>query len=99
MLSLPDMSELTEKEMEKLGAISPDCTLNIIHDHKIIRKFRLHMPGLISGFDGVSCKNADCISHPAHHEHVIQEFARMEDHIFKCIYCSRPHHFKEIWDT
>jgi len=98
ILSLPDMSALTEKEMEKLAAISPDCTLNIIKDHKVIRKFRLHMPGLISGFAGVSCKNSDCISHPSHHEHVIQEFARMEDHIFKCVYCSRPHHFKEIWD-
>jgi aspartate carbamoyltransferase len=98
MLSLPDMASFDEKAMEKLAAVSPDCTLNVIKEHKVFKKFRLHMPGLISGFGGVSCKNGDCISHPAHNEHVAPEFSRTKEHLFRCVYCSRPHHFKEIWD-
>ncbi|MDQ7826064.1 MAG: aspartate carbamoyltransferase [Candidatus Eremiobacteraeota bacterium] len=98
IISVPGFLGFGPREMEKLAAVSPECTLNVVKEWKVVRKFRLHMPWRIENFGQTSCKNVDCISHPSHHEYTKPIFHRMLGHVFKCHYCDRLHNFKEIWD-
>ncbi len=93
----PDREVLTESEINKLAAIAPGSTINIIAGSKIIKKLRLHMPPRVYNLDSVSCKNDNCISHPSHGENIPAEFFKISENTFVCRYCEKIHTFKEIW--
>ncbi len=95
--SLPDIHELTESQLKILAAIIPNCTVNFISNRQVIRKLFLKMPPRIYGFDNLSCKNEDCITHPSHNENISAHFIRKGGNKFSCIYCEKMHSFKDIW--
>lgn len=97
MISLPDVLELSEPEIKMLGVSAPGSTLNMIQNQRVVRKFRMSMPPRVYDLPGISCKNEECISHPAHHEPVVPEFLRAGENRYICKYCERPHAFGEIW--
>jgi aspartate carbamoyltransferase len=105
IISLPDVTGFDERELKKLAAIAPGCTLNLVRDHKVVKKYRLSMPPRIYGFDEISCKNENCISAPKNLEAVTTEFVRKSDPgntsgaRFVCRYCEREHEYREIWDV
>ncbi len=93
----PGFEGFDGRQMKQLAAIAPGSTLNIVHQRRIVKKLRLHMPPRIYNFDTISCRNELCISHPVNGEMVPAEFSRVEGEIFVCRYCETPHTFKEIW--
>ena len=95
----PGANDLTRKELKRLAAVSPGCTLNIIKDGKVAKKYRMQMPPRIYNFDDLSCTNEACISHPAQSEGVPAMFYRTADNRFACAYCGKSHSFKEIWKS
>ena len=97
IISLPDLLEFAEHEIKMLGASAPGCTLNIVKDGRVARKYRMGMPPRVYSLPGISCKNEECVSHPLQHEPVIPEFLRAADNSYTCKYCERPHAFGEIW--
>ena len=97
IISLPDILTLEQKDIKKLAAVSPGCTLNFIKDQSVEKKFRLHMPPRIYNFEEISCKNENCISHPEGHQHINTMFERKGES-FVCHYCERSFTFKEIWN-
>jgi aspartate carbamoyltransferase len=98
IISLPDILSLDERELKKLGAICPGCTLNMIKDADVQKKYRMGMPPRIYNSQETSCKNEACISHPTAMEHIVPEFIRHGDS-FVCRYCEREHLYEEIWDV
>jgi len=84
--------------LKMLAAIAPGCTLNMVKNSRVTKKYRLHMPPRIYNIEAISCKNENCISFPNHFEQVRQEFYRSETGKFVCRFCERPHNFGEIWD-
>jgi aspartate carbamoyltransferase len=99
IISLPDIISFGEKDLKKLAAIAPGCTLNLIRHAHVAKKYRLSMPPRIYGFNEISCKNENCISYPANNEGVPPEFIRKGETTFVCKYCEREHKFREIWDV
>ena len=99
IISLPDVLSFDDRQIKMLGAIAPGCTLNIVKDARVQKKYRLHMPPRVYNFDEISCKNDSCISSPTHFEHVSPEFYRAGDVQFECKYCEHIHRFGEIWDV
>lgn len=97
IISLPDILTLEQKDIKKLAAVAPGCTLNIISEQSIREKFRLHMPPRIYNFEEISCKNENCISHPSGHQSINTMFYRVND-FFVCHFCEKKHSFKEIWN-
>ena len=89
--------ELSHKEIKRLAACAPGCTLNIIQDGKVKEKFRTHMPPRIYNFDDLMCTNEACISNEAQNENVGSMFYRTQDGRYVCSYCGRVHTFKEIF--
>lgn len=98
IISLPDILSFSQKDVKKLAAISPGCTINFIRNSQVYKKLRLDMPPRVYGFAEISCKNEACISHASHHEPVMTEFLQAGENTFKCKYCEKPFHFDEIWD-
>ncbi len=104
IISLPDVTSFGGRDLKKLAAIAPGCTLNLVHEHRVVKKYRLSMPPRIYGFDEISCKNELCISHPTSLEGATTEFHRKSERgdpggaKFVCRYCEREHAFREIWD-
>jgi len=94
-ISLPDRY-LSFKEIKKLSAISPNTTVNIIKNSRVVEKYRIKMPPRIYGFDEIRCKNENCITNPAHGENVTASFVQV-DGKFVCEYCETPHEYHEIW--
>ena len=99
IVSVPDLLKFGEKELKRLGAVSPGCTLNLVRNHAVEKKYRLGMPPRIYNFDDIACKNDNCVSHPSHHEHVEASFVRKPDSdtTFVCKWCEREHDYSEIW--
>lgn len=97
IISLPDISEFGSNKLKMLGAIAPGCTLNIIKDGHVIKKYRMKMPPRIYNFKEISCKNDDCISNPKYFEGVTQEFYRSQESTFVCKFCEKPHTFQNVW--
>ncbi len=97
LISLPDVTEFDERLIKMLGAISPGCTLNLITNEQVQRKYRLRMPPRVYNLAEIRCKNPGCISHPQYAEPVVVEFYRSSEEDFVCRYCETPHTFSEIW--
>jgi aspartate carbamoyltransferase len=98
LISLPDVLEFDESDLKKLGAIAPGCTLNIVKDQDVEKKYRMTMPPRIYNFHEISCKNEACISHPAAVESIPPEFIRQGES-FVCRFCEREHRYEDIWDV
>ncbi len=93
----PGARPLERKDLKRLAAVAPHCTLNIIRDGRVAEKYRTHMPPRIYNFDDLCCQNEACISNPVNGEGVPASFYRTPDGHFACAYCGRFHSFKEIW--
>ena len=96
LISIPDLPDLGFKAVKKLGALSPGCTLNIVRDKRVVRKYRLRMPPRIYNFVEIGCRNENCISHSGQQEGISPEFERRGDG-FVCRFCERPHSYDDIW--
>lgn len=97
ILFRPGNKTFTRKELKRLAAIAPGCTLNIIKDNVVVEKYRTTMPPRIYNFENMCCKNEACISNPAQGEGVEAMFFRTKDHKFICSYCGKAHSFKDIF--
>ena len=98
IISLPDVLEISHQKLKKLAAVSPGCTLNLISDASVRRKYRLSMPPKIYKFSQISCKNPECVTFPEAYQHVPPFFYRTGGETFTCRYCGKRHAYGEIWD-
>jgi aspartate carbamoyltransferase regulatory subunit len=78
--------ELSGEEAAKVALISPDATLSIIRDYKVIEKHGLHPPIAFRGL--LKCLNPACIVHT---ERVSGSFVveQRDPLIVRCDYCER----------
>jgi len=93
----PGKHSLERRDLKRLAAVSPGCTLNIIKDGKISEKYRVHLPPRIYNFEDILCNNPSCISHPSQSEGIPAMFHKTKDDQYVCKYCGHVHTFEEIW--
>ncbi len=93
----PGKFSLDHKQIKRLAAVAPGCTLNIIQDGKVSRKFRTSLPPRIYNFNDLMCTNEACISNDSQNENVQAMFTKTHDNRYTCAYCGRVHTFKEIF--
>ncbi|MGP1507260.1 MAG: bifunctional aspartate carbamoyltransferase catalytic subunit/aspartate carbamoyltransferase regulatory subunit [Sphaerochaeta sp.] len=93
----PGMTALDHKQIKRLAAVAPGCTLNIIEDGKVAKKYRTSMPPRIYNFDDLMCTNEACVSNDSQNENVQAMFIKTHDSRYCCSYCGRVHTFKEIF--
>jgi aspartate carbamoyltransferase len=93
----PGKLSLDHKQIKRLAAVAPGCTLNIIQDGKVAKKFRTSLPPRIYNFNDLMCTNEACISNDSQNENVQAMFTKTHDNRYTCAYCGRVHTFKEIF--
>ncbi|MBN2653347.1 MAG: aspartate carbamoyltransferase [Spirochaetales bacterium] len=97
IISIPDVTDLNEKTVKMLAAVSPGSTLNMVKDGRVIRKLRLNMPPRVYGFDDIGCLNENCISHISKKEPIKPEFYRTSNDKLVCKYCENYYNYNQIW--
>ena len=74
-----------EVDLEVLGYIDPNITVNIIKDEKLCEKKKLTLPAMIK--DVVKCKNPRCITTTEQDLPHIFKLTNAETETYRCIYC------------
>lgn len=79
-------------DLDILGFIDHNITINIIDDGKIIEKKQLVLPKIIKNV--IKCKNPRCIT--SVEEEIDHVFQRSEDsmHHYRCVYCEQEYQDK-----
>lgn len=74
-----------EVDLEVLGYIDPNITVNIIKNEKLCEKKKLTLPAMIK--DVVKCKNPRCITTTEQDLPHIFKLTNAETKTYRCIYC------------
>lgn len=93
----PGKLEFSRKQLKRLAAVAPGCTLNFISDGMVKEKYRVTMPPRIYNFDDLMCRNEDCISNFLQSENAPALFFRTDENKYRCAYCDKDHDFSEIF--
>lgn len=74
-----------ELDLDILGYIDPDITVNIIKDGKLLAKKHLELPVRIRNV--ARCKNPRCITSTEQDITHIFKLTDRENRVYRCIYC------------
>jgi len=72
-------------DLDVLGYIDPDITVNIIRDGRCIEKKHLKLPAQVKGL--LKCKNPRCITSVEQELPHIFKLTNPETRVYRCIYC------------
>ena len=74
-----------ELDLDVLGYIDPNITVNIIHDGKLVEKKHLELPKKL--LNVIRCKNPRCITVAEPQLDAIFLLSDAEKHSYRCAYC------------
>ncbi|MBQ9120484.1 MAG: aspartate carbamoyltransferase regulatory subunit [Lachnospiraceae bacterium] len=76
-------------DLDMLGVLDPNLTLDIIKDGKIIEKRNPQLPELVTGI--IRCKNPRCIT--SIEQELVHKFrlTNKEKGMYRCIYCEQAY--------
>ncbi len=72
-------------DLDMLGFIDPEITVNVIQDGRLVRKEHLELPEQIR--DVLKCKNPRCITSVEQELPHIFRLTNPEKAVYRCIYC------------
>ncbi len=86
---------LNEIQMQQISILSPNATISLIDDYKVIEKIKVKLPKLIKKL--ILCQNTTCIVN-SQKEPISSEFLVLEEKPLKiqCVYCDRIYKLDEI---
>lgn len=74
-------------DLNILGVLDHNITINIIEDGKIIKKHNLELPSMVTNI--IKCKNPRCITTIEHDLPHTFKLTDKEKRIYRCIYCEQ----------
>lgn len=74
-----------EIDVDALGYIDPDVTINIIKDTVLVEKKKIDLPERLVNI--ISCKNPRCISATEQELDHIFVLKNKEEKLYRCLYC------------
>lgn len=85
MKDLIKIEDVSNINLDILGIVDKDITINLIENEKIIKKFKPELP---ESFEGLfTCKNPRCITTSEREIHQKFDLIDKENGIYKCAYC------------
>lgn len=72
-------------DLDVLGYIDPDITINVIKDGQRIRKFHPELPERLTNV--LKCKNPRCITSVEQEIDHVFKLTDRENRVYRCIYC------------
>ncbi|MCE5344154.1 MAG: aspartate carbamoyltransferase regulatory subunit [Eubacteriales bacterium] len=83
------IDDLIPIDLDILGYIDPDVTVNIIRDDKLVEKKHLALPTRVVNV--IRCKNPRCITQIEQEIEHVFVLADPEKGIYRCFYCETAH--------
>ena len=77
-------------DLNVLGVLDPNLTINIIKDNNIVAKHKLELPETVTGI--IRCKNPRCITSIEHGLDQVFVLSNEEKEIYRCRYCDEKYH-------
>ncbi|MGI6727196.1 MAG: aspartate carbamoyltransferase regulatory subunit [Anaerovoracaceae bacterium] len=91
------IKDVVDIDLTDLGLIDPNATVNIINEHKIVKKIKLQIPEKVVNI--IKCKNPRCVTsierNAPHIFHLIDE----EKREYRCEYCDDIVSMKGEWQN
>lgn len=86
---------LNQIQMQQISILSPNATISLIEDYKVMEKKKVKLPNIIERL--ILCQNKTCISN-SEKEPISSEFLVLEEKPLKiqCVYCNRIYKLDEI---
>ncbi len=72
-------------DMDILGYVDPDCTIDIIKDGKLTEKKHPELPELLTNV--IFCKNPRCITTTEQELKHVFKLTDRENRVYRCLYC------------
>ena len=72
-------------DLDVLGYIAPDATVNVVKNSEIVDKMHLELPETVT--DVIKCKNPRCITTTEQDIEHIFKLTDKENRVYRCIYC------------
>ena len=72
-------------DLDVLGYIAPDATVNVVKNSEIVDKMHLALPETVT--DVIKCKNPRCITTTEQDIEHIFKLTDKENRVYRCIYC------------
>ena len=72
-------------DLDILGYVDPDVTINIIKDSKLVEKKKIDLPESLSNV--IFCKNPRCITSCENEIEHIFKLSDKENRVYRCVYC------------
>ena len=79
------IDEMIELDLNALGYVDPDITVNVIKDGEIVDKRHLELPESITNV--IKCKNPRCITSCEQELAHVFKLTDRENRVYRCIYC------------
>lgn len=79
------IAQRIDLDLNILGYIDPNITINVIENDKKVDKFKIQIPETLDNV--IFCKNPRCITSVEQELHHIFKLTDKENKIYRCIYC------------
>lgn len=79
------IKDVVDLDLRELGLLDPNATVNIIEDHKVVRKIKLAIPEKV--VDIIHCKNPRCVTSVEVNAPHIFHLVDPERRVYRCEYC------------
>jgi len=79
------IDEILDLNLDVLGYLAPNCTVNVIRDGQQVEKRHLELPEKLVGV--IECKNPRCITTIEQELTHVFKLTNREKGIYRCIYC------------
>lgn len=83
------IDEMIDINLDIIGYIDPNITINIVKDNELVSKKHLSLPEKLDNV--IFCKNPRCIT--SVEQEIVHSFrlADTEKRIYRCVYCDAEH--------
>ncbi len=79
------IGEMIDLDVQILGVIDPNITVNIINDSKVVKREKISLPERITGV--IKCKNPRCITTTEQELEHVFKLCDEDNKVYRCIYC------------
>ena len=76
---------VVDLDLSELGLLDPNATVNIIENHKVVRKIKLALPDKV--VDIIHCRNPRCVTSIEANAPHIFHLVDPERRVYRCEYC------------
>lgn len=83
------IENMIDVDLDVLGFIDCNITINIIDHGKVIQKKNLKLPQVVRNV--VSCKNPRCITSVERNIDQVFKLSDPENHVYRCMYCEQKY--------